>query len=379
MDSIQAIQKQIDAASPILELIATFTPAPDRSYLVPGSQSTGKKCYDKVMVAQLEEQINRWQYATKAVLARCFSAGSEHYREFEHTIVEHRDFNLDAKQDLANEVNRGRNVLGAIIEAESLIGEIELKASSNGKKHKKPLVFISHSGKQELFVSALVALFEDCGFTKDNLFCSSVPGFNIGLDEDIIETLRKKFLDYNIYVVYVFSNEFFDSPYCLNEMGAAWVLQVDNSIIITRDMDERKIDGVVNKGKTRISFKDSDLQLESRMIELREKLTDFVGLLKVKEIDWRRYYVEFIRKLKDGIQQNAQLLAQKPSKPAFTYTTASPDDIISAAINKLGEFTLRELQNETQIENRTFLMQKINAIAICGYTRSSWLCCTQKI
>ena len=366
MNSIQAIQKQIDAASPILERIATLTPAPDRSYLVSGSQSTGKKRYDKVIVVQIEEQINRWQYATKAVLARCFSAGSDHYREFEHTIVEHRDFNLDAKQDLASEVNNGRNILSAIIEAESLIGEIETTTSSNSKKQKKPLVFISHSGKQELFVSAIVALLEHCGFTKDNLFCSSVPGFNIGLDEDIIETLRKEFLDFNIYVVYVFSNELFDSPYCLNEMGAAWVLQVDNSIIITRDMDERKIDGVVNKGKTRISFKDSDLQLESRMIELREKLTDFVGLPKVKEIDWRRYYVEFIQKLKDGIQQKVKTPAQKPSKPAFTYTTASPDDIISTAINKLGEFTLGDLQKETQIENRTFLMQKINAMLSAG-------------
>lgn len=108
-----------------------------------GSQSTGKKRYDKVIVVQIEEQINRWQYATKAVLARCFSAGSDHYREFEHTIVEHRDFNLDAKQDLASEVNNGRNILSAIIEAESLIGEIETTTSSNSKKQKKPLVFIS--------------------------------------------------------------------------------------------------------------------------------------------------------------------------------------------------------------------------------------------
>lgn len=55
MNSIQAIQKQIDAASPILERIATLTPAPDRSYLVSGSQSTGKKRYDKVIVVHIEE------------------------------------------------------------------------------------------------------------------------------------------------------------------------------------------------------------------------------------------------------------------------------------------------------------------------------------
>ena len=144
MNCIEAIQKLIDAASPILERIASLVPAPDRSFLAPGIQSTGKKRYDKVMVSQIEEQINRWQYATKAVLATCFRAGSEHYREFEHTIVVHRDFNLDAKQDLTNEVSSGRSVLSAIIEAESLKIEIQSPSVSedvNADKKKVPPYF----------------------------------------------------------------------------------------------------------------------------------------------------------------------------------------------------------------------------------------------
>ena len=82
-------------------------------------------------------------------------------------------------------------VLMSKIRAISIIDTGVSTAKTATRRKKKPLVFISHRGSQVGFVMALVSLFHNCGFTKENLFCSSVPGFNIDLDEDIIETLRK--------------------------------------------------------------------------------------------------------------------------------------------------------------------------------------------
>ena len=371
MNCIEAIQKKIDNAYPILERITSIVPVNDSSFLAPGIQSTGKKRYDKVMVSQIEEQINRWQYATKAVLATCFRAGSEHYREFEHTIVEHRDFNLDAKQDLTNEVNSGRSVLSAIIEAESLKIEIQSPSISedvNADKKKCPLIFISHCGKQKAFVKALVELFESCGFSGDNMFCSSVPGFNIDEGEDIVDTLRKKFVDYNLYVIYVLSSEFFDSSYCMNEVGAAWVLQVANSIIETRDLDEAKIDGVISKTKNRISFKnDDDDILYDKMIELRNKILVFVGLGDVSESNWRRYYDNFQDKInKDIVVGISGKEMPKSALPGLIYTTESIDSIVKKAINKLDEFTIKDLEDETGINDKGFLREKIDFLVKSG-------------
>ena len=370
MNFIEAIQKQIDAASPILERIAGLVPAPDRSFLAPGIQITGRKRYDKVMVSQIEEQINRWQYATKAVLATCFSVGSDHYREFDHTIIEHRDFNLDAKQDLANEVNSGRSALSAIIEAESLKMDIQSPSHAedvNAEKKKRPLVFISHCGKQKAFVKALVELFESCGFSGDDMFCSSVPGFNIDEGEDIVDTLRKKFVDYNLYVIYVLSSEFFDSSYCMNEVGAAWVLQAANSIIETRDLDESKIDGVISKTKNRISFKtDDDDILFDKMIELRDKILDFAGLGEVPESNWRRYYGNFQDKLNKGFAGKTGKDMSQPAKPSIAFTAESIDSIINKAIFKLDEFTIKELGDETGIKNQGLLRRKIDAMVKSG-------------
>ena len=369
MNYIEAIQNQIDATSPILERIVCLCPVPERGSLNSGGKVCGKKRYDRVTVGLIEENINHWQHKTRAVLAACFSDDSEYKYSFERTIVERR-LHYDAKKELEHEVKEGRNVLSAIIDEVSLKMKLHPETVTMGaatKQEKRPLVFISHRGSQETFVTALLSLLEGCGFTNENLFCSSVPGYNIGLDEDIIETLKKKFLDFNIYVVYVFSTDFFDSAYCLNEMGAAWVLQVDNSIIITRDMDESKIDGVVKKNKTRVSFKESDIMLQSRMIELRNKLTDFAGLPRVSEIDWLRHYSEFIEKLNGKETQNPQPTdGQMPSKPTLNYTTESIDSIVNRAINKLNEFTLRELEEETGTKDKGFLRGKINYMVKSG-------------
>ena len=369
MEVINVIQKQIETASLILGKILFMRPIPERSYMSLGVQTSGKKRYDKTEVKLIEEEIDKWQHSSRAVLAACFPDDNEHKYAFERTIVSPREF-FDAKEELEKEVKEGRSVLSAIIDEVSLKMKLPPETITIGaatKQGKRPLVFISHRGSQEAFVTALVSLLERCGFTNENLFCSSVPGYNIGLDEDIIETLKKKFLDFNIYVVYVFSTDFFDSAYCLNEMGAAWVLQVDNSIIITRDMDESKIDGVVEKNKTRVSFMESDIKLQSRMIELRNKLTDFAGLPRVSEIDWLRHYSEFIDKLKGKETQNPQPTdRQMPSKPTLNYTTESIDSIIIKAIQKLGEFSIKDLQKETKIQNYHYLAEKVQTMVKAG-------------
>ena len=43
----------------------------------------------------------------------------------------------------------------------------------------------SHSSKDKAFVEELVELLESIGFDENNLFCSSVDGYGIGLGEDI--------------------------------------------------------------------------------------------------------------------------------------------------------------------------------------------------
>lgn len=309
-------------------------------------------------------KYNQWNDRNKTIYRTSFSVAESIYsHEYEKHIWD-KFYSSDIIDDYKKEITRLVNHMQSDIERSDLmkcqVSSIDDDEEKGNQKKKHPLVFISHRGTQTPFVTALVELLEKCGFKSDNLFCSSVPGFNIGLDEDIIETLRKKFVDFDLYVVYVFSTDFFESAYCLNEMGAAWVLQVENSIIVTSDMDESVIDGVVNKTKTRVSFKDSELQLKNRMSELRDKLLLFAGIPKVEEVNWNRYYDKFISDIKSIIVNEANNKAIASNNTSMTFTTENLDDVIKKAIYRLGEFSIRELQDATGIQNYQFMMQKIN-------------------
>ena len=316
--------------------------------------------YDETAMNDFEARFSRWNDKNKTIYRTSFAvAESIYFHEYESHIW-NSVWGQDAIKDTKDEIRRLMSHMQGDIERSDLMKcDVPRFDGSVVSKKKRPLVFISHRGTQTQFVTVLVDLLEKCGFRNDKLFCSSVPGFNIGLDEDIIETLRKKFVDYNLYVVYVFSTDFFESAYCLNEMGAAWVLQVENSIIVTRDMDETVIDGVVNKTKTRVSFKDTDLQLKNRMAELRDKLLTFAGLSKVEEVDWNRYYDKFISDVNSIVAEETNTKTSSANYAPLTLTSDNPDDVIQKAIYRLGEFTVRELQDATGIQDYYYVMQKI--------------------
>lgn len=368
MDVITAIQNQVETASSIMKKVLSLNPAPIGGY--PGSEgvTSGKIRYNKEIVSLIEENLNKWQSSTRAMLSACFPNNSNHKDAFDRTIVTTRMY-YDAKEELKKELNEGLNVLNEVKLEESMKMELQTANSerSKMKSNKKPLVFISHRGTQEPFVTAFVNLLENCGFSKENLFCSSVPGFNIGLGEDIIETLKDKFVEYDLYVLYVLSTDFFESAYCLNEMGAAWVLQVKYDIITTRTLDEKIIEGVISKTKTRISFKDTPLQLEDRMIQLRDKLLAFASLPKVEEINWRRYYQAFLNQVEKGVVVPQKTsMRQETIQPPISYNGESPERVLNDAINKLGEFTIKQLQDETGFKDYHYIAEKVHSMILSG-------------
>ena len=286
--------------------------------------------------------------------------------DFQIFVNAEKNGNCFTLEHIYDSISPSYNVLMAKTQNGQQTDIVEAPSKPAAMGNKKPLVFISHRGSQVDFVTALVNLLNNCGFTRDDLFCSSVPGFNIDLDEDILETLRKKFVDYDIYVVYVFSTDFFDSAYCLNEMGAAWVLQVGYSIIVTHDMDESKIDGVVSKTRTRVSFKDNDLQLLNRMIQLRNKLLRFANLPEVDETDWNRYYRAFLDQLKQIENKPTVNKAQESQPETKQFVTGNLEQEVNKAVYKLGEFSIKELQTELGYNNYTYLAQKIKVLVQRG-------------
>lgn len=174
---------------------------------------------------------------------------------------------------------------------------IQTNKDSNARMERSnsPMVFISHSSKDKAFVEELVELLESIGFDESNLFCSSVDGYGIGLGEDIFETLKKLFREHELFVIFVHSPRYYESPVSLNEMGAAWVLKTNFYSFLTQDMQFERMKGVVNSDKVAIKVDAEDAK--ARLNELKDKLCAAFNLENISHTKWERKRDRFLEKV----------------------------------------------------------------------------------
>lgn len=119
----------------------------------------------------------------------------------------------------------------------SVLNDIQIYINEMGEdKKKSPLntnnmdkfpnslnkVFISHSSKDSNVVEEIIEILESIGLNSTQIFCSSFKGYGIDLGENFLTRLRNE-LNQNILVIFMLSNNFYESPICLCEMGATWV------------------------------------------------------------------------------------------------------------------------------------------------------------
>lgn len=158
---------------------------------------------------------------------------------------------------------------------------------------KPPLLFISHSSKDEDFAESFVILLRSIGFNKKNLFCSSVDGYGIDEGCDIYETLRSKFQQYNIYVVFLLSDDYYKSPACLNEMGAAWVLKSDYSTVLLPGFEIPSIKGAISPNKLAIII--NDKHVRNTLNKFKERIMEVFRLEDVDDdIVWENNRDKFL-------------------------------------------------------------------------------------
>lgn len=164
-------------------------------------------------------------------------------------------------------------------------------------KMKTPKIFISHSSKDEKYVSSLVDLLCDIGLNAEHIFCSSVPGYGIPLDQDIYDFLKLQFQEHDLHVFFILSDNYYDSPACLNEMGATWILQTNYTSILLPDFEFRKIDGAINPRKIAIKLDGAQDDLKERLGQLKDNLIAEFGLPNLPSVRWEKKRDEFISKL----------------------------------------------------------------------------------
>ena len=149
-----------------------------------------------------------------------------------------------------------------------------------------PIILMSHRSTDKKYGDALEKLFSSIGIRNEQLIYTSHPLHKIPLDKNIYEYSRESF-GRKIFVIILWSNEYLDSPACLNEMGAVWVTQTDytNIYVPTFDFTNPKYyQCSVDKNRMGAVLDGSD-NCKAGIIELKNKIVELFGL-SIDENQW---------------------------------------------------------------------------------------------
>ena len=98
-------------------------------------------------------------------------------------------------------------------------------------------IFISHSSENAGYGRALVELLTSLGITHDSITFTSDASYGIPTGENIFDWLKGRISE-KPFVIYLLSPEYYSSVACLNEMGAAWIIENKHIMVFTPDFDK---------------------------------------------------------------------------------------------------------------------------------------------
>lgn len=93
-------------------------------------------------------------------------------------------------------------------------------------------LFISHSSKNSILGQAIVDLLLSVGVGSNQIIFTSNDAFGIPTGQNIFKWLKERMTE-KPHVIYLLSPEYYSSVACLNEMGAAWIVENQHTIIFT--------------------------------------------------------------------------------------------------------------------------------------------------
>ena len=172
------------------------------------------------------------------------------------------------------------------------------KTKGETKMSDKKLIFISHRSSDKKYGDALRDFFVDLGIQKEQLIYTSHPLHKIPMDANIYDYLRSN-INSKIFMIILWSDEYLESPACLNEMGAAWIVQSDytNVYVPKFSFDNPKYHECVVDTKKMGVILNGNQHCRTSMIELKNKVQALFELKKDEAND--AYLIDtFIEKIK---------------------------------------------------------------------------------
>ena len=179
---------------------------------------------------------------------------------------------------------------------------------------KKPLIFISHSSENKAQVAKIADLLRSINLSpRRDIFCSSLPGYGIPNGANIFDFLRERFLNYDLHIIFVHSPEYYESPVCLNEMGAAWVLRANATSLLLPGFDFSGMKGVIGSDCIAIKLDGDRSEVKDRLNQLRRELESEFDISDNEDIIWEEARDRFIHEINSDISIQNENISSAPA------------------------------------------------------------------
>lgn len=220
-------------------------------------------------------------------------------------------------------------------------------------------IFISHSSKNKFYGDKLVDLLRSVGVKENEIIYTSNTAYGIPVGQNIFNWLKSQITE-KPFVIYLLSEEYYQSIACLNEMGAAWIIENKHAAIFTPNfnlsskefqsgaLDPREIGFYISDEERILSF----LQLISEDFEISKSHIIISQSIKKFIAEISNHKTEIIKPVKieePKVEEKIFATETKPvtiekseiKQPTATIST-NQTDLFSKFINLITSKKLKE-------------------------------------
>lgn len=202
-------------------------------------------------------------------------------------------FNDDSHDENLEKIKRFQKAF------ENVTGDYLMKQNNREENKNDPIIFLSHKSDDKKYADALEKFITGLGVKNNQLIYTSHPLHKIPLGSNIYDYLRSR-INSNTFMIFLWSDKYLESPACMNELGAAWVIQSDYTNIYVPSfsfgnpkyrecaVDTVKMGAVLN----------GDEHCKASMIELKNKIQ---SIFKLKNDERMSQYLldNFIKEIQE--------------------------------------------------------------------------------
>lgn len=192
-------------------------------------------------------------------------------------------------------------------------------------------IFISHSSKNKSFGEKLVELLRSVGVKESEIIFTSNVAYGIPIGQNIFNWLKSQIAE-KPFVIYLLSDEYYHSIACLNEMGAAWIIESKHAAIFTPNfnlssinfqngaLDPREIGFFINSEERVLSFLQllsGDFEITTNHVIISQCVRKFIAEVGSAAPESESHKLHKSVSFQDAPSAEKEILKTEPIKPAI--------------------------------------------------------------